>query len=86
MSKFGKFKCNEPSAFDFFLISVNQKQLRAHEEEAAKLKEYFDDNMATNQKSSYDFLLKSPKTIINDLCNELKGETFLILCILRHDC
>ena len=49
------------------------KQLRAHEAEVEKLKEYFDDKMTETERTNYEFLQDSPKTIIDGLNNELQG-------------
>ena len=49
------------------------KQLKAHEAVAEKLKEYFDDKMTETERTNYEFLQDSPKTIIDGLNNELQG-------------
>ena len=56
----------------------NSKQLKAHETEVEKLKEYFDDKVRSD-KSSYDFLKDTPREIIEGLCGELQGKSIQYL-------
>ena len=39
-----------------------------------KMREYFDDKMTETERSNYEFLQDSPKTIIDGLYNELQGD------------
>ena len=55
-------------------VTIPFKQLKAHNAEVEKLKEYFDEKMTQTERTNYDFLQDSPKTIINSLSNDLLGK------------
>ena len=58
--------------------------MKAHETEVEKLKEYFDDKMTETERTNYEFLQDSPKTIIDSLYNELLGnitQNIVTICI-----
>ena len=62
--------------FLIFEFIDSHQQLDAHEAEVQKLKTYFDDNMDEAEKLNYNFLLDSPKDIIETLYAEVQGKTW----------
>ena len=73
LESFLYFRKPDLRAFLCHFFQFLTKQLRAHQAEVEKLKEYFDETKMKKNMSEFDFLQDSPKIIIDDLCKQLQG-------------